>query len=81
MNIVTFLLKNGETPNWLLVFLWKNISEKSWKFVEDFDEKSYNNNGKPLEIVEDYACEAKLLHFCIVHHVSSFFVFSFLIFF
>ena len=28
------------------------------EIVEGFDEKSYNNNGKTLEIVEDFACES-----------------------
>ena len=44
------------------------------EIVEDFDEKSDNNNGKTLEIVEDFACEAKFLDFFIVRHFSSLFV-------
>ena len=35
---------------------------------------------KNMEIVEDFACEAKFLHFFIVHHFSSFFFLSFFIF-
>ena len=49
---------------------------KIMEIVVYFDEKSYNNNGKTLEIVEDFAYEAKFLHFFIVHQCSSFFSFS-----
>ena len=48
------------------------------EIVEDFNEKSYNNNGKP-GIVEDFACEAKFLiflfFFIIFLHLFSFFSF------
>ena len=47
MKIVTFLRKSGETPKWVVDFLMeKSYSEKIMEIVEDFDEKSYNNNGK-----------------------------------
>ena len=49
MNIATFRWKNGDTPKWVVDFLWeKTHSEtKIMEIVEDFDEQSYNNNGKP----------------------------------
>ena len=54
----TFLRKNADT------FIGKEtFRNKIREIVEDFDEKSYNNNGKTLEILEDFACEAKFLHF------------------
>ena len=56
MKIVTFLLKNGETP----------------KRVVDFLLERGTFRNKILEIDEDFACEAKFLHFS---HCSSFFIF------
>ena len=49
MKIVTFLLKNGETPKRVVDFpLEKDtFRNKIMGIVKDFDEKSYNNNGKP----------------------------------
>ena len=50
--------------------------------VEDFDEKSYNNNGKPWNSSRDFACEANFLHFSVfiifLHSsLSHFFIFRF----
>ena len=49
MKIVTFLLKNGETPKRVVDFPLERdtFRNKIMEFVEDFDEKHYNNNGKP----------------------------------
>ena len=48
MKIATFLRKNVTPQNGLLIFLRKEThSEKIMEIVKDFDEKSYNNNGKP----------------------------------
>ena len=49
MTIVTFLLKNGEATKWVVDFLGKNTFRNTiMEIVENFDEKSYNNNnGKP----------------------------------
>ena len=48
MKIVTFLRKNETPQNGLLIFLGKDtFRNKTMEIVEDFDEKSYNNNGKP----------------------------------
>ena len=43
------------------------------EIAEDFDEKSYNNNGKPWKVVEDFACESQILHFFFFFFFSSFF--------
>ena len=50
MKSVTFLWKNRQTPtNGLLIFLRKKtrFRNKIMEIVEDFDEKSSNNNCKP----------------------------------
>ena len=60
MNIVTVLWKNGD----LLP-----------KRVVDFLRERDTFRNKTLEIVEDFACEAKLLHFFIVHQFFDIFSF------
>ena len=49
MKIVTFLLKNDYSPKRVVDFPWERdtFRNKIMEIVEDFDEKSYNNNGKP----------------------------------
>ena len=49
MKIVTFLRKNGGLPKRVVDFpLERDTSRnKIMEIVEDFNEKSYNNNGKP----------------------------------
>ena len=49
MKIVTFLRKNGETAKRVVDFPRERdtFRNKIMEIVEDFDEKSYNNNGKP----------------------------------
>ena len=49
MKIVTFLRKNGETAKRVVEFPRERdtFRNKIMEIVEDFDEKSYNNNGKP----------------------------------
>ena len=59
MKIDTFLRKNGD----------------SQKRVVDFLRERDTFRNKIIEIVEDFACEAKFLHVFIVHHFSSFFRF------
>ena len=48
MKIATFLLKNRETAKRVVDFPLERdtIRNKIMEIVEDFDEKSYNNNGK-----------------------------------
>ena len=50
-SIVTFLRKMVTLQNGLLIFLGKETHSetKIMDIFEDFDEKSYNNNGKPLK--------------------------------
>ena len=91
-KIVTFPLKNGDRPKRVVDFLLeKTHSEnKNHGSLEGFLRKSDNNNGKTLQIVEDFACEGKtrFFHFspCFFFceflfivlfflHVSSFFIF------
>ena len=49
MNIATYLRKNGDHPKRAVDFLLERdaFRNKIMEIVEDFDEKSYNNNGKP----------------------------------
>ena len=48
MKIVTFLQKNGDPAKRVVDFPWERdtVRDKIMEIVEDFDEKSYNNNGK-----------------------------------
>ena len=50
MKIVTFLWKNGYHPKRVVDFplARDTFRNKIMEIVEDFDDKSYNNNGKPL---------------------------------
>ena len=60
MKIVTFLVKNADTA----------------KRVVDFPLARDTFRNKIMEIVEDFACESKFLHFSFFfHHVSPFFRF------
>ena len=49
MKIVTFLRKNGETAKRVVDFPMERdtFQNEIMEIVEDFDETSYNNNGKP----------------------------------
>ena len=49
MKIVTFLRKNDYPPKRVVDFPLERdtFRNKIMEIVEDFDEKSYNNNGKP----------------------------------
>ena len=49
MKIVTFHRKNDYTPKRVVDFHRERdtFRNKIMEIVEDFDEKSYNNNGKP----------------------------------
>ena len=76
MKFVTFFRKNGDPANRVVDFLWERdtFRNKIMEIVQDFDEKSCNNNGKTLEIVEDFACESIFFHFSFLfHHFSTFF--------
>ena len=72
MKIVTFLLKNGEAPKRVVDFHRERDSfrNKIMEIVEDFDEKSYNNNDKPWKSSRILRVKPNCFIF---HHVSSFF--------
>ena len=86
IEIVTFLWKNGDLPKRVVDFLRERdtFRNKNMEIVEDFDEKSYNNNGKPWKSSRILRVKP---NFFIVHHCSSFFfiilflIFSFFSFF
>ena len=61
MKIVTFPLKNRETPKSVVgVLLEKDTYLKNIEIVEDFVEK-VQQQRQTLEIVEDFDCEDKTL--------------------
>ena len=49
MNIVTFLRKSADPPKRVVDFPRERdaFRNKIMEIVQDFDDKSYNNNGKP----------------------------------
>ena len=66
-----FSSQNGETPKWVVdLLLEKHTSRKTHGNRRKFQRKKLQQQRQTLEIVEDFACEAKFLHF----HCSSFFV-------
>ena len=76
MKIVTFLKKNGETPKRVVDFRLERdkLRNTIMEIVEDFDEKSYNNNGKPWKSSGILSVKPK---FFIFSMFVMFFVFSF----
>ena len=76
MKIVTFLRKNDYPPKRVVDFpLERNTFRiKIMEIVEDFDEKSYNNNGKPWK-------SSRILLVNPFFHFSFFFSSFFSIFF
>ena len=74
MKIVTFLRKNADLAKRVVDFPRERdtFRNKIMEIVEDFDEKSYNNNGKPWKSSKILRLKPK---FFIVHHFSSFFRF------
>ena len=80
MKIVTFLRKNDYTPKRVVDFPLERdtFRNKIMEIVEDFDEKSYNNNGKPWKSSGILRVKAKFfifVHFPFFHHFSPFFHF------
>ena len=75
MKIVTFLLKNADLPKRVVDFpLDKDtFRNKIMEIVGDFDEKSYNNNGKPWKLRILRVNPNFFIFF--LHHFSSFFRF------
>ena len=87
MIIVTFLLKNDYTPKQVVDFPREidTIRNKIMEIVEDFDEKSYNNNGKHWKSSRILRVNPIFSFSFFVHHFSPFFrffsTFSFFSFF
>ena len=84
MKIATFLRKNDYPPKRVVHFLRERdtFRNKIMEIVEDFDEKKVTTTTVNLEIVEDFACEAKFLHFSLLiillhFDFSHFLIFSF----
>ena len=82
MKSVTFLWKNDYTPKRVVDFPRETdtFRNKIMEIVKDFDEKNYNNNGKPwkssriLRVNPIFHCS--FIYFIIFLHFS-FFLFSF----
>ena len=87
MKIVTFLLKNRDHPKRVIDFHLERDTFRNQiiEIVDDFDEKSYNNNGKPWKIVEILHLNPFvfifLSFFNIFLHFFVFFIFHFFPFF
>ena len=75
MKIATFLLKNDYSPKRVVDFPRERdtFRNKIMEIVEDFDEKSYNNNGKPWKSSRILRVKPNFFIF----HCSSFFVIFF----
>ena len=86
MKIVTFVRKNDYPPKRVVDFPLERdtFRNKIMEIVDDFDEKSYNNNGKPWKSSRILRVNPFFFHFSFFfHHFSPFFrfFFHFLIFF
>ena len=84
-------MKNGD-PNWLLIFFGKETpSEQTiMDIVQIFDEKSYNNNGKPWKSSKILCAKTETLEICgnfaffglsFLNKIFFFFIFSFFFYF
>ena len=78
----TFLMKNGDLPKRVVDFLRERdtFRNKIMEIVKDYDEKSYNNNGKPWKLSRILRVNpiffiflSFFLHFFKFFHFSSFF--------
>ena len=86
-----FFEKNVDQPKRVVDFPWERdtFRNKIMEIVEDLDEKSYNNNGKPwkssriLRVNPFFHFSFFFFHhfFCIFSFFSFFFIFSFFNFF
>ena len=67
----TFLLKNGDLPKRVVDFLLERdtFRNKIKEIVEDFDEKSYNNNGKPWKSSRILRVKPNFFKFSLFFHV------------
>ena len=90
MKIVAFLQKNGDPPKRVVDFPWERDTFRNTviEIVEDFDEKKYNNTGKPknssriLRVKPNFFIFLSFfIIFLIFRFFFSFFHFSFFHFF
>ena len=79
MDIVTFLRKNGDPAKRVVDFPLERdtFRNKIMELVEDFDEKSYNNKGKPWKSSRILRVKPN----CFIFHFFIFCIFSFFSFF
>ena len=80
MKIVTFLRKNDYSPKRVVDFPVERdtFQNKIIEIVEDFDEKSYNNNGKSWKSSRIFRVNP-FFHFSFsFHHFYPFFLFLFI---
>ena len=78
MKIVIFLWKNAGSPKRVVDFplARDTFRNKNHGNRRGFRRTKSYNNGKPSEIVEDFACESKFLHVSFFfHHFLHFFIF------
>ena len=77
MKIVTFLWKNDYTPKRVVDFPLERdtFRNKIMEIVEDFDEQSYNNNGKPWNLSRILRVNPIFSFSFFFHYFSSFFRF------
>ena len=77
MKIATLLQKNANPAKRLVDFPLERDTflNEIMELVEDFDETSYNNNGKPWTSSMILRVNEKFLHFFIFSCFSSFFSF------
>ena len=81
MKIATFLRKNCETPKRVVDFPLERdtFRNKIMEIVEDFDETSYNNNGKPWKSSRILLVNPNFFMFFLFFFIFSsfhFFIFS-----
>ena len=79
MKIVTFLLKNDYPPKRVVDFPRERdtFRNRIMEIVEDFDEKSYNNNGKLWKSSRILRVNPIFSFFFLFSSFFSFFFFSF----
>ena len=81
-----FFGKNGDLPKRVVDLPRERdtFRNKIMEIVEDSDDKKFQQQQYTLEVVEDFACESKFIHFSLVvmflHFSSFFYIFSFFLF-
>ena len=80
MQLATFLQENGDLAKRVVDFLRERLKfrNKIMEIVEDYDEKSYNNNGKPWKSSRILRVNPFFHSSFFFHHFSPFFRFFFI---